>query len=99
LLPGQRGFRSLGTLVRLAVGPEFEFDARLVLCAERTPECRLGGPAGGRSPQLGWSTWIGRRVGETAEVEAIVNGRSTSARENDRGTSDVPRVAREEVEQ
>jgi type VI secretion system protein ImpH len=99
LLPGQRGSRSLGILVGLAVGPELEFDARLVLRADQTPECRLGRSAAGLPPQLGWSTWIGRRAEEATEVEAIVYERNTRTRESDQESSEDPRVAREEVEQ
>jgi type VI secretion system protein ImpH len=56
LLPDKQGFAALSSVVRLAAGPEFDFDVQIVLAAEHVPETRLCG-AGGAS-QLGWTSWL-----------------------------------------
>ena len=56
------GVESLGDLLRLYAGPQFEIRVRLVLAADAVPPCRLGGgdaatPLAGS--RLGWTTWLG----------------------------------------
>ncbi|GJM43388.1 MAG: hypothetical protein DHS20C21_02300 [Gemmatimonadota bacterium] len=56
-LPLGAAFRSLGDVVRLAVGTEFDFDIQLILKREETPELRLGlDPEQGN--RLGWTSWL-----------------------------------------
>ncbi len=60
LPPDGARFHQLRDLVRFAVGPEFDFDAQLVLRAPEVPKLVLGDWGIGR---LGWSTWLGARLG------------------------------------
>jgi len=55
LLPDKQGFAALSSVVRLAAGPEFDFDVQIVLAADEVPETRLGGDG---ASQLGWTTWL-----------------------------------------
>jgi type VI secretion system protein ImpH len=60
-LPNGRSFLALCQLVRLYVGPEFDFDVQLVLLANEVPRCRLGGrlpSACDDGNRLGWNTWL-----------------------------------------
>ncbi len=70
-LPGGPMLRKLVDWVRLYLSFELDWDVRLLLLPHEVPQLRLGGrPAspklrssgGGR---LGWTTWLGRRRGET----------------------------------
>jgi type VI secretion system protein ImpH len=76
-VPQRKTFFLLCHLVRLYVGPEFDFDVQLVLSAPDVPALQLGDHNGG-SPRLGWNTWVRsgefRRDAEDAafEGEAIV---------------------------
>jgi type VI secretion system protein ImpH len=61
LLPESDEFNSLASIVRLAAGPELEFQFTLVLDKSEVPSLRLGeAPPGEGSKRclLGWSTWI-----------------------------------------
>jgi type VI secretion system protein ImpH len=60
LLPGAGSFASLCSIIRLATGPEYDFELTLVLEKQAVPTLRLGVadeaiPEGSR---LGWSTWL-----------------------------------------
>ncbi len=55
-LPSGDGLSKLSRLVRLYVGPQFDFDVQLVLRGDDVPPCRLGGD--GKGPQLGWTTFL-----------------------------------------
>ena len=46
---------ALGQLVRLFVGPSFDFDLQIVLSKEAVPRCRLSRHGDQR---LGWNTWL-----------------------------------------
>ncbi len=59
--PGSEGFHSLSSVLRLAVGVEFDFEVQLILDAADVPATRLGGDpadAGGRPAQLGRTSWL-----------------------------------------
>ncbi len=57
LMPTGDALGQLGDLVRLYVGPEFDFDVQPVLMAPEVPWCELtDDPA--RGPRLGWNTWV-----------------------------------------
>lgn len=61
LLPEADAFHTLSAVVRLAVGPEYDFEINLVLDREAVPTLRLGEPADAAVPcRLGWSTWLDR---------------------------------------
>ena len=47
----------LAQFVRMYVGPEFDFDAQLVLHREDVPMCQLDSAAA-VAPRLGWNTWL-----------------------------------------
>jgi type VI secretion system protein ImpH len=53
LLPHGDALRLLQALVHLAVGPELDWDARLVLRREEVPAARLDG-----GTRLGWTSWL-----------------------------------------
>jgi type VI secretion system protein ImpH len=61
LLPESDAFASLCSVLRLATGPEYDFELTMVLEKQAVPSLRLGGDGadsaldGGR---LGWSTWL-----------------------------------------
>ena len=55
-LPTGGGLAELARLVRLYIGPQFDFDVQLVLRAKEVPACQLGGDGAG--PQLGWTTFL-----------------------------------------
>ena len=59
-LPTGTAFRPLVEMTRLAAGPEFDFDCRLVLDGASAPGIRLGGDSDATegAAQLGWSTWL-----------------------------------------
>ncbi|XAL98968.1 type VI secretion system baseplate subunit TssG [Phycisphaeraceae bacterium D3-23] len=54
-LPDQRGLRRLSELVRMHVGPQFEFDVVPILKAQEVPPCELGADP---APRLGWTTFL-----------------------------------------
>jgi type VI secretion system protein ImpH len=56
-LPTGQSFIMLCQLVRLYVGPEYDFDVQLILFASEVPRCQLGGD-GPDGPLLGWNTWL-----------------------------------------
>jgi type VI secretion system protein ImpH len=60
LLPTGGMFRPLTEQVRLAVGPEFDFDLQLVLRADAVPRLQLD-PRKEHTMRLGWSTWLDAR--------------------------------------
>jgi type VI secretion system protein ImpH len=74
-IPYRKGFFLLSQLVRLFLGPEFDFDVQLVLRKEDVPAFRLA--PGGLGARLGWNTWsITRPVSADAE-EAVFEGDET----------------------
>jgi type VI secretion system protein ImpH len=73
-LPPGTAFRPLVELVRLAAGPEFDFDVQLALRADSVPRLRLGVADAEGAPWLGWSTWLAaeERPGDQA-AEVIID--------------------------
>jgi type VI secretion system protein ImpH len=58
-VPQRKGSFLLAQLVRLYVGPEFDFEVQLVLRGDEVPECRLQEvPEGALGARLGWNTWM-----------------------------------------
>ena len=57
-------------LIRLYVGPEFDFDIQLVLRRQDVPSVQLGSAADPPS-QLGWNTWV-RSGAATADADDAV---------------------------
>lgn len=54
--PESHQLRELFDLIRLFVGPQFDFDVQLVLKKEQVPITQLGNE---QTSRLGWNTWIG----------------------------------------
>jgi len=55
--PDRRAFFLICHLIRLYVGPEFDFDVQIVLQADEVPACKLA-EQDGDMPRLGWNTWV-----------------------------------------
>jgi type VI secretion system protein ImpH len=74
----RKTFFLLCQLVRLYVGPEFDFEVQLVLAGPDVPECALATvDAGGLGARLGWNTWL--KVGPTGDVDDACFPHDTSA--------------------
>lgn len=74
----RKSFFLLCQLVRLFVGPEFDFEVQLVLAGADVPECELGPPdAGGLGARLGWNTWL--KVGPCGDVDDACFPHDTTA--------------------
>ncbi len=65
LLPEGDAFNTLASMLRLATGPEFDFELTLVLRKDDIPIMRLGGSDASsdgtdaaEACRLGWSTWL-----------------------------------------
>ncbi len=56
-LSSDRKLKELASLVRFLVGPEYQFEARLMLRREEVPGCRLG-VVTSDAARLGCSTWL-----------------------------------------
>jgi type VI secretion system protein ImpH len=70
-------FFLLAHLVRLYVGPDFDFDVQLVLRAADVPECQLQ-DVGGLGGRLGWNTWLGSEARTTDAEDAVFAGEEVS---------------------
>ncbi|MFK7820573.1 MAG: type VI secretion system baseplate subunit TssG [Planctomycetaceae bacterium] len=66
LMPGGSDLTRITELVRLYVGPEFDFDIQLVLQKEDVPSTRLNGRS-----QLGWNSWMQSGEPETDVDDAV----------------------------
>jgi type VI secretion system protein ImpH len=73
-LPQGDGFRVLAEIVRLATGPEYDFDFQLRLNADDVPPLRLGIVDEQGAPWLGWSTWLYRADRGQDVDEVVING-------------------------
>lgn len=60
LLPTEPGLASMVSVTRTFVGPELNFEIRLVLSASEVPACRLT-RSKEFTPRLGWNTWLHTR--------------------------------------
>lgn len=49
---------SICAMIRLFVGPEFDFDVQPILKADEVPQSQLGGDPS-KGARLGWTTWMG----------------------------------------
>lgn len=68
LLPGQQGLQELVAIVRNYIGDELVWDVNLILRHDDVPSLELDGGA-----QLGWTSWLGERVGETDARDLLLN--------------------------
>lgn len=59
-LPNGSAHESLKSVIRLMVGPEFDFDVKLRIEARQVPGCVLTTRAQ-RRPMLGWTSWLKTR--------------------------------------
>jgi type VI secretion system protein ImpH len=62
-LPGARGLTELCALVRLYTSDEWTWQLRLLLRDKEIPGIRVG-----KSGQLGWTTWLGKRLNTADDV-------------------------------
>jgi type VI secretion system protein ImpH len=70
LMPSGDMLRPLCQIVRTYAGPQFEFDAQVVLRAAEVPCCRLGGDAADPS-LLGWNTWVLSAAADHDAADAV----------------------------
>lgn len=83
LLPGNQACDTLASAIRIAVGPEFDFELNLVLDAAAVPPLRLGTSHEAEPAcRLGWSSWLDRGRVECDADDAIFT--PDLAREEDR---------------
>jgi type VI secretion system protein ImpH len=73
-LPDGESFRVLRDLVRLAAGPEYDLELRLVARKEDVRGLRLKGP---RTPgeHLGWTSWIATRPLSDEPEDVVISAR------------------------
>ena len=58
-VPARKLFFLVSQLIRLFVGPEFDFELQLLLYGNEVPECMLQEvPEGTLGARLGWNTWL-----------------------------------------
>jgi type VI secretion system protein ImpH len=77
--PRRKSFFLLCQLVRLYVGPEFDFEVQLILAGDQVPECEL--KDSGRDvvgARLGWNTWLGSDTPHEDAGDAFFAGDETS---------------------
>ncbi|MBI2379781.1 MAG: type VI secretion system baseplate subunit TssG [Gammaproteobacteria bacterium] len=68
MLPRGEALPHLGAWVREYLGDELDWDLNLVLKAEEVPPLRLGGARSGEAGRLGWSSWLGNRREDAADL-------------------------------
>jgi type VI secretion system protein ImpH len=73
----RKAFFLLCHLTRLYLGPDFDFDVQLVLCAADVPACQLADP-GGLGPRLGWNTWLCSRPAVHDADDAVFVGETVT---------------------
>lgn len=69
LLPSGRSFRALMDWVRNYLGFEMKWDCRLILKQDEVPPLLLG-----YTGRLGWTTWLGVRLGGTDADDLVLSG-------------------------
>jgi type VI secretion system protein ImpH len=72
-VPERKSFFLLVDLIRLYVGPEFDFDVQLILEREGVPECRLA-QRPDYSPRLGWNTWVSSQPLDRDAADTVFDG-------------------------
>jgi type VI secretion system protein ImpH len=85
-LPTGQSFVKLCQLVRLYVGPEYDFDVQLTLLASEVPRCRLGGD-GSDGSHLGWNTWLCSLAMPQNADHAVLRGEGRPVRKNSANVS------------
>jgi type VI secretion system protein ImpH len=68
-MPGASAYAAIGQIVRLFLGPAFDFDLQLVLSRESVPRCQL---VTGGGVQLGWNTWLFSGAAASRDVDDAV---------------------------
>lgn len=68
LLPGADSQDALNALVRNYSGDEFAWDLKLILKQAEVPSIRLGS-----NGNLGWTSWLGSRTGDSDADDVVVN--------------------------
>lgn len=74
----RKAFFLLCHLARLYLGPDFDFDVQLVLCAADVPACHLD-DRGGLGPRLGWNTWLCSGPAARDADDAVFEGAAVTA--------------------
>ena len=89
LLPEGDAFNTLASVVRLATGPEYDFEFTLVLDRDAVPPLALGGAEADDDPacRLGWSTWLDRTGADRDADDAVFT--PSLAREEQRETLEI----------
>jgi type VI secretion system protein ImpH len=72
-LPGGPCFRALGEMLRMLVGPEYDFEIRLRLHRGEVPSLRLRGPDT-PGAKLGWTTWLLTRPLARDPEDVVISG-------------------------
>jgi type VI secretion system protein ImpH len=73
----RKAFFLLCHLTRLYLGPDFDFDVQLVLCAADVPACQLA-EGDGLGPRLGWNTWLCSRPATRDADDAVFEGETVT---------------------
>lgn len=68
LLPGSESLPRLRALVRSYAGDDLAWELQLVLKREQVPQVQLG-----HAGELGWTSWLGRRVAVTDAGDVVVH--------------------------
>ena len=82
-LPGERGLAELYSLVRFYTNDEWTWQLRLLLRDVEIPGICLG-----RSGQLGWTTWLGKR--EVNADDVVIQEPRAAAAARHRDTAQTP---------
>lgn len=77
-LPSGDGLDAVLALIRVYVGPEFDFDVQPVLAAGQVPALRLGGDAASGA-RLGWNAWVKSQSYEQDFAGALFSEESRQA--------------------
>jgi type VI secretion system protein ImpH len=72
-VPERKALFLLAHLVRLYIGPDFDFDVQLILRAQDIPKCTLSDSAGD-GPQLGRNTWVASQGFDEDADDAVFEG-------------------------
>jgi len=78
-LPNGSAYQKLTEVCTLATGPEFDFEIKLCLASEHTPQLCLGVASENVMPRLGWSTWLQGNERDDEFAAVTINGELTAA--------------------